>query len=252
MGSDSDLDELQGMIIDDIEHGIISHKSHSIKSFLSKSNSIKKGAISDKIQTVNRSHKKYSFVSKSKNEKYSKYATKIQMIDKQKKKKQIDDSSKMNEIKSSNSETHGLIVSKAMIESLSESESAPSGIDLSEEFIRIDDDEDNTAFDMEEFNDMYDIHKKQHNRKKSKDKYKKSKKYSSVQQMEDDEDDDVDAMDSHHRSDKVIGMQSMTEIEKTVLIKQKKESDDDESDNMSEVSNEQSLNSLTVPFSQQI
>ena len=172
-------------------------------------------------------------------------------------------------------QTHGLVVSSTIMEDdESSEESPPSGIDLSEEFITIEDD---ISIDIEDIDDMNDINKK-HKRKKSKNKKHKHKKYSSIGMIDvsdDDEDELQELMDNvekekenipnrkerHYRADKVFGMQSLAEDKEEdkftsstqKLKKSQSNEKESDSDNLSELSAEQSLNSMTTAtFSQVI
>eukprot|EP01084_Bolivina_argentea_P168262 291851_1 len=124
------------------------------------------------------------------------------------------------------------------MEADSESESPPSGIDLSEEFITIADD---ISIDIEDIEDMNDIQSR--NKRKKKSKRLKNNKYASVEDDQSDEDERY--LEQHYRADQVFGMQSLAEDkEEDRFSPNVKKSNigtsEEDSDALSELSAEQS------------
>ena len=184
----------------------------------------------------------------------------------------------MSALKAESARHHGLVVSSTIMEadtesdsgseslSESESESCPSGIDLSEEFIRIEDD---VGIDVQDMHDLNDMAQRQR-RPQSMSKRHQHQKYSSIGYIDDDDIESTESEDGdgeeelsqsqHRRADRVFGMMVQSEEKgkfrrgpkaKTPVSTDSEE--EEESDNVSELSEEQTLQSIAAAsFSQDI
>ena len=188
----------------------------------------------------------------------------------------------MSALKADRARHHGLVVASTIIEadteseSESESESSPSGIDLSEEFIRIEDD---VSIDVQDLHDLNEMEEKQ-KRQQSASKRHQHKKYSSIGYIDDDsteneesEEEELSVSHSQHRrAGQMFGIRVLSEErrqyrrgprkETTQKVsseesedeeEEQNEEEEEESDNVSELSEEQTLQSIAAAsFSQDI